>query len=437
MTRLISIWNNILTLALPFLLIGVMLGYVHLPILFAFFILLLLSMKKMELCISMLLIFPPLLGTIFQIFDYSIPGSIIPVFFVLLLLPKRLSKILYNKRGTILFTLVIISIFVVYYFLTAKTEYSEKKIVELLITSFIYFIAFSLMSSSSNIDTSCIGKIFYVYGLVLTSIGLDILSYSQFNNLFDFSSFRDASNAMKELELISISYHSVGIAGMTGLAFLMSSPRNRKVDFFIVPAFIWLILISGARQALVGALLVFFMKYVMNHRKLNMVDVAKWAILLVIIIIALLIADIETVNSVFDSKASAGERLNRNFDYPFKILEQHFIDGIGFGNYDNTVAREVYPHNIILEILCEMGFVGFLILSFVVFIFIIRNKISLRYQLLCRSYAIIIYTPYLVRSLISDSIGHNISVFILLFTLYSKEKDKFLTSSLNKERKTK
>lgn len=406
-----------------------MLGYAHLPILFAFLILLLFSMKKMELSISMLLIFPPLLGTIFQILDYGIPGSIIPFFFVILLLPKSLLKLFYNKKIALLFTLVIIGIFVAYYLLTAKTEYSDRKIVELLITSVIYLIAFSLMSSSPNIDTRRIGKIFYVYGLILTSIGLDILGYSQFNGLFDFSSFRDASNAMKELEMVSISYHSVGIAGMTGLAFLMSSPRNCKLDYFIVPAFIWLILISGARQALVAAFLVFFMKYVMNHRKFNLVDVAKWATLLVIIIMVLFIADIETVNSVFDSKASAGERLNRNFDYPFKIIEQHFLDGIGFGNYDNTVAREVYPHNIILEILCEMGFIGFLILSFVVFIFIARNKFSLRYQLLCGSYAIMIYIPYLVRSLISDSIGHNVSVFILLFTLYSRKKSKSLVKS--------
>lgn len=428
MNRFVSLWDETIIIILPFLMIGLMEGFIHLPVIAVFFFLIFFSMNRLELCISMLLLFPPLLGTIFRYLNINVPGSIIPVFLVLLLLRMNVLEALYQKSQAILFSATVLGIFIFYYFITAKTEYSDRKIMELCLNSVIYLIVFSLIASSPDIDVRRIGRTFFLYGLLLVSFGIDILGYQQFSGLFDFTTFRETSMAFIKLqETVGISSHSVGIAGMTGLAFLISSPKNGKLDYYLIPAFIWLILISGARQALVAVLFVFFLKYVLYYRKNFMSGLTLW-IVMIMFGGVLYLADVEAINSVIDSNSSLNTRLNRNYDYAFMMLGQHFEKGIGFGNYYNSWTNEVYPHNIILEILCEMGFFGFLILSVVVLIFISKNEISIRKQLICGSFAIIVYVPYLVRSMISDSIGHNISIFIILFTLYSGKTSKVLKS---------
>lgn len=401
---------------------GVMVGVIHLNMLFLLFFISFFTMNRMEMAISVLLIFPPLLGTIFQIMGIFIPGTIVALLIALCLIRFKIIKIVIKNRVALFYCVIIVFIFVCYYFFTGRTEYSQEKIKELCITSVLYFISASAIVSSPKIDLCKVGKLFLIYALSLIVISIEFIGYEPIGGIFDFSTFRETARIFQyTMDVFFISYHSVGIAGMTGLALFLSNDKKMGImDCLVVVAFLWLILLSGARQALVGAFIIILFRYVIVHRRINILDICKIVCLCLCGVTILFLLDIEFINKIFENSSSIEDSLNRNYDYPFKLMSNNFFDGIGFGNYYNNIGQEYYPHNIILELMCEFGLMGTLLFLSIVIFFCIRNKVYLRKQILCGSFVAIIYIPFLVRSVISDSLGHNVSVFILLFVLFYK-----------------
>ena len=82
--------------------------------------------------------------------------------------------------------------------------------------------------------------------------------------------------------------------------------------------------------------------------------------------------------------------------------------GIGLFQKDYSFASELarYPHNIILEILCEFGLIG--ITTFTIFILKIISKIKK-----VPNFLICLFTFYFVNSLLSGDIVGNLEVFVI------------------------
>ena len=115
---------------------------------------------------------------------------------------------------------------------------------------------------------------------------------------------------------------------------------------------------------------------------------------------------------MFDTSSDAEERLNRNYDYPLQVIEDYPFTGIGFGHYFNPMTYEIYPHNIILEILCELGAFGMVVLLIPTLVMAIAMRVSFSTQLQNGYKVLLLWIPYVVRSLISGDLGENIVVFI-------------------------
>ena len=80
---------------------------------------------------------------------------------------------------------------------------------------------------------------------------------------------------------------------------------------------------------------------------------------------------IEKCNISFD--ASITDRINA-FNDSINIIKSDFLFGLGLGGYNNQEIRQLkYPHNILLEIFTELGFVGFI--SFILYLFILFKKV--------------------------------------------------------------
>ena len=83
------------------------------------------------------------------------------------------------------------------------------------------------------------------------------------------------------------------------------------------------------------------------------------------------------------------QSLNRDYDNAFKILETDFILGKGLGGFSTNGAR-AYPHNLFLELFCELGMVGTLLIVMIVFVPLVVKTRSISFidyiQLLCSSF---------------------------------------------------
>jgi len=137
------------------------------------------------------------------------------------------------------------------------------------------------------------------------------------------------------------------------------------------------------------------------------------------------------------------ERL-RNAEVALKLFYEHPIIGVGIGGFSifsEKIKREMgrfkYPHNIILEIASELGFIG-LILFITMLVFAISKLFYLRKKYKCSKLCVL---PDLLISLIIFSFLasltsgdiNNIALFAWIGTSYNIEK--FLTfSSIQSQR---
>ena len=85
------------------------------------------------------------------------------------------------------------------------------------------------------------------------------------------------------------------------------------------------------------------------------------------------------IGQIIDSSPEVVYRFQPLFSYAFKgFLDSNFI-GIGTGGFPSLLNRqdELYPHNIILEVLVEQGLAGFILISLLFLLTLRRVSLSL------------------------------------------------------------
>ena len=418
-----TVWDKInayLVFMIPILIIGVLLNIIKFPIIamliFLSFIFLCNNHEKSVVCA---LVFCKLFGTFGPALGVRLPGTVVAFFLILVFMRKDLMK-LFNKhtKKPIIFILSIFFIFMVYFLLTGMTKNSGVKFNVMVISLCVDTIAFLILVTFDDIRMERMTIPFLLFALM--QLGY-VISFSHGPSGFlDFSFFRNSCVDMMRKNIPVLSYHNMGIAAFIGSAFMMSQRKkiNNYFDIVFLFSSFWLIILSGARQTIFGFIFLIFVWLVFRTGKFKLSTVFFASAIIVGIYLGLQLLDVPFLQSNTGRSAHMGSDLNRNYDYPLMIISYHFLDGIGFGNYHNPYTQEIYPHNIILEILCEMGFVGLLFVIAVVIFYIKSHHFLLRNVLPSGGICLLLWIPYLIRSMISGDLSENISLFISLFLLF-------------------
>lgn len=275
----------------------------------------------------------------------------------------------------LLFILIIFSIFY-----TTSESYFYEKIVQFF-TVILGFI-FPLIIKDFSV------KIFFKWFVVISTIlaliflPLYITSYQSF--IVDYAYFQNTS-----LKLIYQSYLTMGyLLAMALIINLFFPVFSGGIRVFISLFLFMTLLVTGARGALFGlfTVLMFFPFY--KGFKFNIPKIRS--IFAFSIISGFLIAYTVTkmdisdllertydriVNIAYD--ASTDERLEHAQFVIKKLNTEHLVFGYGFGSYGfekTGIDERLYPHNILLEILFELGVFGVLI--YVLFLAVMIKQLS-------------------------------------------------------------
>lgn len=414
---------NIILLSQPLLFAGVMSGILHFGHILIILVLSMFFLSKEEAAISLTLVMPPVIGKITSLY-IPIPGTIICLLLATIILNKKILTIIKPEDSRSLKYIIILTVmFIFWYIVSGMGQYSNIKIIEFFITLFLGCMNFYIIKHESKINTSNISLQFGLCAILLMAMAYDFFGYIMPDGLFDFVSYREYTMELIRTDLPFLSYHMPAIFATSAVAYLISSKKKlTTTDLITISTYFWLTLVSGARQGFVSIALIVFLWFIIKNNKINIKGIIM-AMGATLIFYSILIAlDVETIQVMFDSDVSLGENFNRNLDYPISVIKTVPIFGVGFGNYMNPYSGEWYPHNIIFEIIIELGFIGFIMLALLVFLFWKRNKASITKKLPNGAFAIIIFMPLMTRAFISDHIGSNIIVFIALFILFQKEK---------------
>lgn len=153
---------------------------------------------------------------------------------------------------------------------------------------------------------------------------------------------------------------------------------SKKIILIALLMIIW----SGSKGPFLISLFFILYYFKNSFSKIRIKDVLVAATLLVLVIYNLLpyyedvrifktIVDFYSNSDTYVSEGGAGSIGSRAF-YFSKAIEiwfKNILFGIGFGSWESYVTGHKYPHNLLLEIIAEVGLIGFSFLLLIIYRF--------------------------------------------------------------------
>lgn len=378
-------------------------------------------LNRYELSAALMLAFPQILGMVKSVINFGLPASVVLFAVVIVFLNVQLVKLINkNLLKTVVFTALVLAILFISVFFGGYTESSVNKIVDIAQMALASLVGFAILFTYSEIDFSKVAVSFLVVACLYLAIAYEILSYPTPSSFFDFSSFRAYSTDLKHIDFITISYHRLGYCGVLFLSYLFTTLK-KGVSFFqivLMATAFWIILFSGARQAIVaGVFVIVSWCFLRSHKGIA----AKFVFMGVMLaVFYFFISSLQVFQDLGESSSNGvGSAMNRDYEYPLKVISENPLLGVGLGNYYDPYGGRTYAHNIILELFSETGVVGFFLIVLVLVLFLV--SIPRKHIMLVKKnkMGLILILPYVIRCFISGGIQTNVQVFVLIFAYFS------------------
>ena len=350
--------------------------------------------------------------------------------FVLLGLILILNQILKHKN--LILKQYIPLLLILLLFIVSSIGQYDGKATTVFLNGTIYFLTFSVLFVNQNkINFERIGIILLILSVYLLLFSIDLNNLSGPSHLLDFGFLRDQTNIYSANSNIYdgdfiVSYHMVGFISLIGLVFFLFKKKiqfSAKNSFFVFISFL-VIYYSGGRQNLVGFFLVILL-FLFSGKNISLKKIMATLVFLATFVSIILSSNSETLTSVLYSGgiSEATEASGRSLHFVFGI--EYFLNnlltgvGIGFHDYGND-AR--WAHNLIIELLAEVGLIG----TFIVLLITLLKIISLRKSIRVASRSWLIALPFLLRSMVSGSLTTNVVIFSFIFSMYFLNRSNYL-----------
>jgi O-antigen ligase len=354
----------------------------------------------------------------------------------------------YNKffsHGLPLFLCLFLLIFL-FYVIGPQSNYSNYKLTNFFVRGlpkiFFFFVLFTQKIDSNKI----INLIFLTSILYITAV---------FN--FEFSSNFFFEYGLVRFKTIYANSHLIGNYPLIGFSILLGqwfynekkNPKSNNKILFIGYAVILIlsIFISGARQSIVFLILIPLIT-VFIYQKSFLKNLRFYLVIVVFSIAGiqyLYQSDISIINSTLNS-SSIEESLNRvnEVNHTIEIIKNEPILGTGLGGFaegltiqnkykefDSNLGR-AFPHNIILEILTEMGIIGLFLL---ILFFFSQKGIRSFYNYISRSkfYIFPLFLGINLKYMISYDFTQSVEIFsfVIAYLTYFKITNNGLSRNSN------
>ncbi len=427
--------NNLFLIFLPVIIIGIYYGITSVPVCVVLLVLRMMTSTR-DTSGFFLLLFGGTLGGVVRNLYPSIPlYGVMLEFLGLCLIYKDLKKILMGRIVGFKYLILILTVFAVTYIYGPHTDYADSKILGIIKGGLILFMAYCVFDRSKKIQEEHLVQLLIISSVLLI---LFVSSFYHFNigDIFDYNWFRADCESWSYInkEHMLGGYQVIGMnAAYACVMYLSMTKIDKEKACYYVMLSAQIILTSGCRQALLAIILVVFIRlfYFSNNKRKhkNIFWPKVFACLFILITFYLLKnSDIGKL-----SKTVEEGDVGRFAIYIDSILIflSHPILGVGLGGYPvySSNIEAVWPHNMILEILCETGLFGLCSILLILYLFFHRYHISLRYVTVSGCYLFLFLIALLVRVMVSGDFTESIELFSALFACnpsINKRNDKLL-----------
>jgi O-antigen ligase len=342
-----------------------------------------------------------------------------------LLIWKEIIKLKFILFKEYLPLLLILGSFGISAFINKNGIDYDLKFFTIFINGTLGFIVISIFFRNGyKIRFEILGAAFLILGAFMLRLCININDLPGPEKLFDYGYMRNQTNvytagALVKIDDFTISYHVPGFLALIGLVFiLIANGLSFSISnlFFIFVSFI-IIYYSGGRQNLLGfiLLILFFLGTTKNYSFFY--KFYLFSIFSVVIGFAFSFTKSDLLQSIIysDNISSAIEAGGRSIHF-LKGMNYFFENqltgiGIGFHNYGN---KALWPHNLLIEILAEVGMLGALIILLTLTYSIVKNTKNKKINIKC----LLLIIPFFIRAMISGSLTTNVIIFSFLFSIY-------------------
>ncbi len=321
------------------------------------------------------------------------------------------SKISRNGLWSIIPVFIVLLYFTISTLLSSGGDFAEQKLIMTFKTMLFTWVSFIvLFSNFKTVNTDLLGLFLILYAAYLLRLSIDANTISGPAGLFDFAFMR--VQTIETLGYIPdvyyISYQFPGSYVLQGIGiFLMRYRRSRAIPVFLFAIGLVIILYAGARQMIISIFLVLLMWVLLTFKRTGIMIGAA-----LILLVPIVYAASSTLSTLFESTVEEGYVEGGGRGLWLLAGVQLFLDrpilGVGFGRYNLLGNYDTYPHNLFVEILCELGVVGFVVLLavFGIMLFLGRHYFK-RY--------VYYFAGLFFMSMASGGMFDNIVLFSLVF----------------------
>ncbi|MBS4190671.1 O-antigen ligase family protein [Bacillus sp. FJAT-49705] len=233
-----------------------------------------------------------------------------------------------------------------------------------------------------------------------------------------------------------------GLARLNGVALIIliflfligeSSKKVKLISFFSIILVSFVLFSTGSRMPLVAfALSLIYALYKSVRIKRGFIYIRKGTKVLLasIILGSVILVGLATKGffdtiiyrfSVLFTESSSADGRTERMESAFDTFQNHVIFGGGIGSfplYYSGLDASDYPHNIVLEILSELGLVGLFIFSLYFILSIYRGMIlkidRSRFNNSVHLTVICLFIYYLANSMVSGDINSNRALYVFM-----------------------
>ena len=419
--------NKLTVCLLPLFILGITFTKIPFIVVLAFLLIRLMATDRDTCGIFLLMFGGAIGGYVRQKYPFMPVYGLLFQFYGLYLLRNYFLSKRYKKQG-FKYLLVLMIYFLLNFALSPNTGdvYAQNKIFGMIQTALFMYVGYYALIRSHRFNNESFGQLLFLSSILFFVYNMELLGIRP-SGLFDYTWFRSCTEGLKMddpmMEKV-ISYHIVGMNSLFALSFIISQHDIKKTTLLYYSILATqLVLFSGARQAIFGLIIIFAIRY---YFKSGNVGVRRGklkyfvsAIVLLYLSVSLLeLLDLDYINNTL-SEGDEGRSLLS--DLAIALFLKYPILGSGIGGFQHNVFM-MYPHNFFLEVLCECGILGLLLLSYVVFSFVRKHKINLFYLTKNNTFFFIILIALMARCMVSADLSYSIQLFSAIFACSTDDR---------------
>ena len=343
---------------------------------------------------------------------------------------RRIMKIFLKDYRSYFFLALFIIFFFIEFSLGPQSDYAKEKIMKLTVRSLLWLTCFLIYVNSTVISNRKLALMFLLLAMFYMSQS-SVLYGVHPSSILDISFFRSVAETVgrNDYGTLVVNPHTLGYLGVFPLVLWFSDIKlsvriKESILLFIVC--VLLIVFSGTRQVFVSMIVIMAMRVYANYYKRRITSTILIVSIVLLAYLFLMYLGPNYLTTMLEGE-NASVRLHRDLSTPIIIMGIDPFMGVGFGAYPEY-ANKNYPHNLFLELLCEMGLIGttvfFLLIAF--FIFYNKNRKFFLYQTAHGCYFIMIFLLFFLRSLISGDLAESMSCItaLMAFVYIPKTSEK-------------